>query len=191
MFIHFDAIDLNGRRVEGDQVEGHGLRPEVEALARDVGAQLVDVSGDVQAYWRLLRDLWAAGNAFIVVEHDVLPTQELLEAMWVCPEAICTGNFAPCDLQCVKFSAGLIQQFPTLFDDIGPHSWQGLDMAIQRSLDRNLPVRYCNHGGLFGTCVLDGQVARRHLHHPQIRHLSVETPPSLVAFRRRIVALSA
>jgi hypothetical protein len=178
---HYTGIGPTGESVEGDFEAEHGLRPEVEALALEVGARLVDVSGDDQAYWRLLRDYWAAGETFIVVEHDVLPTRELLESMWQCPEPLCTGDPAPgATLQCVKFAAALIGQFPTLLSDIGPHSWQGLDLAIEYRVDRNLPIRHylCGSGAATRHWHYPGE-PKRHMHGPPTRHLSV--PPTVYA----------
>lgn len=57
----------------GLSTPGRGLSSECEAFGRSVGARFVDVSGSAFAYYGVLRDLWAAGETFIYVEHDVVP----------------------------------------------------------------------------------------------------------------------
>jgi hypothetical protein len=43
-------------------------------------------------YWDLLNLLWAGESDFIVVEHDVLPTAAMVEAMWTCSAEWCSGT---------------------------------------------------------------------------------------------------
>src|ERR1700674_3770858 len=67
------------------------LRPEVRALGESVGAEFADVGASDTAYGQLVATLWAKGESFLLLEHDVLPTVALLEEMWACPSPWCAG----------------------------------------------------------------------------------------------------
>lgn len=49
---------------------------------------------DDYAYGRLLRELWAAGEDFLLIEHDVVPTVDHLLRMAICPSAYCAAPYA-------------------------------------------------------------------------------------------------
>jgi hypothetical protein len=67
------------------------LRPEVRAVGEEVGAEFADVSHSDMAYGELVARLWSAGQSFVLCEHDVVATPELLEEMWQCPADWCAG----------------------------------------------------------------------------------------------------
>lgn len=52
-------------------------------------AELEEVSGDPFAYWRLIRGLWATGEPFIVVEHDIVIRDDTLAELEACPHRWC------------------------------------------------------------------------------------------------------
>ena len=70
---------------------GTGLRAETREAVPD--AQFVNVEVDEFAYWRLLCDLWAKGETFILVEHDIVPTREQIDTLWACPEEWCGSPY--------------------------------------------------------------------------------------------------
>lgn len=96
--------------------------PEITAGAPP-NAEWWDVSGDPHAYWRLMRDVWADGEAFVVIEHDVVCRPDVIESFESCP---CDwGTFPYSDmchwecqeawadmLGCTRFSADLIAAVP-------------------------------------------------------------------------------
>lgn len=117
--------------------------------------ETVDVSGDDEAYWRLLRDLWDEGETFVVVEHDIV-----LGAYTLVDLARCEGEWCTCPypyfhgryygLGCAKFSDRLIARVPELMDLVGkmsdadhpPRHWCRLDAWIQRVLAKR-SIRPC------------------------------------------------
>lgn len=49
---------------------------------------------DDYAYGRLLRELWSDGEDFLLIEHDVVPTNDHLIRMVTCPNAYCAAPYA-------------------------------------------------------------------------------------------------
>jgi len=92
------------------------VHPATSRALRRASAEFHDVSGDDYAYWRLLRDLWAAGEAFIVVEHDIEPSAVQLRELAACPRPLCTfeylyrGSAAVSALGCTKFGQQLLRR---------------------------------------------------------------------------------
>jgi hypothetical protein len=134
-------------------------------------ARFVDVSSDDQAYWRLLRDLWHAGDDFIVVEQDIVVWPGLLNEMSECTQDWCSSPYRMSDIEttalgCVKFGSPLLTRTAGLLDGIleQHRSWQGLDGMLTGELHR--------------------RGYQEHVHLPAVRHLHKPTtqPP-----RRRIL----
>jgi hypothetical protein len=121
-----------------------GLSRATEAFGRRVGARFVDVSGSDFAYFELLKELWAAGESFIYVEHDVVPEQGLLPDLWECPEPYCTPGIS-CEV-IAKFGADLMQKWPGLIDEMGltsvcppvtgPINWGSVTLVLASELTR-------------------------------------------------------
>jgi len=103
-----------------------------------------DVSGSDDAYWGVLAGLWAAGEDFAVVEHDIIPAPGALASFEACAHGWCScpypylaGTYA--GLGCTRFRAGLIARQPDLMDVVAtmsndshpPKSWCTLDAWIQ------------------------------------------------------------
>ena len=93
------------------------------------GAEWVDVSADNLAYWRTLCDWWAAGEAFMVVEHDVVCRADVLVQFDACPEPWCAFPYDDMchwecmeawanTLGCTRFSAELMAAVPDALTSI-------------------------------------------------------------------------
>lgn len=76
---------------------------------------------DADSYRLLLRDLWQQGDAFTLVEHDVVPTDEQLDALELCDEPWCHFGYCPGDwvptFGCARFSRELIAGTRGVWDD--------------------------------------------------------------------------
>lgn len=125
------------------------LRPEVVQAMADTGRRFttVYVGTHDSAYWNLLSDLWAAGETFTIVEHDVLVTDRALSALDACPEVWCAHPVRYLDdvysgLGCTRFRAELIAQAPGAVERIArksdrlhpPKHWCRLDWWLQCEL---------------------------------------------------------
>jgi hypothetical protein len=132
-----------------------GLSPATEAFGRRIGARFVDVSGFDFAYYELLRDLWAAGESFIYVEHDVVPDRGLLPELWDCPEPYCTPGLS-CEV-CAKFGESLMRRWPKLIEEMGatscvppspgPIHWGSVTLVLSSELCRRGVQPHPHDGG--------------------------------------------
>lgn len=100
------------------------------------------------SYWELLRDLWADGRSFIIVEHDIVVNETTLDELRVCDHDWCAmpfpyrGNTHAYSLACAKFSSALIARHPDLMEAVGqmsdskhpPGHWCRLDAWIYAEL---------------------------------------------------------
>lgn len=93
------------------------------------------LEGD-DGYWKLLRDAWAQGEEFYIVEHDVIVWMGGIKALQECPEdwctlgTICHGNQIYTAFGCVKFGKQLVQSHPDVWDEITDHHWSTLDANL-------------------------------------------------------------
>lgn len=115
------------------------------------GGDLIDVSGSDYAYHDLLARLWSEGDGLILVEHDVVPSEEGYESLKRCRKPWCAlpypiGPHAPNDahmagdsLGCTKFSGRLMRRFPGVMEEAADHPrgagmpprhWTRLDTRI-------------------------------------------------------------
>lgn len=111
----------------------------------------VDVSREVGSYWQLLDRLWREGETFLVVEHDIEITPEVVEDAKACAERWCVWPYVgpggkPTDvleasLGCTRFSAQLLAEHPEALsyeiaerDGIVP--WRRLDVRVSDQLSR-------------------------------------------------------
>jgi len=126
-------------------LEMQGFRPRWERLNGTLAADF--------AYDRLIRTLWAEGQPFIIVEHDILPWPGALRELWECECAwgafpyYIFGQFRT-QLGCTKFDPAKLGACP-LPDE--PVHWSRLDWAIITGL-------------------LDRETG--HLHQPAVTHLN-------------------
>lgn len=105
-------------------LEMQGYKARFEPLNTDLVSDF--------AYDRLFRKLWAEGQPFILVEHDILPWPGALLQMWECDRPWCAcpyyifGEFRT-QLGCTKFDPVKLGKCP-LPDE--PVHWSRLDWAV-------------------------------------------------------------
>ncbi len=155
------------------------LEPATEALARRHGAGFVDVSQDDEAYYRLLTRLWGMGESFLIVEHDIVPAEQVIAEMRDCSEPWCAAPFPQLlalktadgqpvrrlqlaltwGLGLMRFNAALLRSHPDALERAGSLSrhWHDLDKTLLH-------------------VVLKGErhVPGPHLHYGECRHLRTE-----------------
>jgi hypothetical protein len=144
-----------------------GIAPETRAALNASGYPwtAADVSADDTAYTRLLGDLWAAGEPFALVEHDIVPFPGSLAGLLGCPRDWCAfpyrlGGIVHAGLGCTRFSAALLREYPA---------------AVTETLAESAPVHPAGHW-----CSLDDRLTRvlvragavRHVHDRQVTHLN-------------------
>lgn len=117
----------------------------LDALTIEEDCACVDVTGSERAYYDLLSSLWRDGEAFCIVEHDVIVNPDSLQELADCPEDWCSFPYDYAEwglthgLGCVKFSADLIARNPTAMIRVGVLSdakhakrhWCRLDARLQ------------------------------------------------------------
>ena len=115
------------------------------------GVLFMDVGGDDYAYGRLLRDLWARGETFCVIEHDVVPWAHTLPELACCPDPYCAVPYpwqqaVGVALGCTKFDSLLLRAYPDAVEIAlripsnygGPGHWRQLDVWLQAAVLRDL-----------------------------------------------------
>lgn len=117
------------------------------------------------AYAALIERLWAAGEAFCVVEHDVVPVPAMLDELEACSEDWCSHCYDDGDyprlpmLGLARFSAALLARRPEVGVSVlrtGGHRTRHVGW---RSLNETI----CHHLGAHG------EPWHRHL--PDVDHL--------------------
>ena len=63
-----------------------GLADETRRWGEEQHAEFVDVSGDDEAYFRLVSRLWTEGDEFFMVEQDIVPDPQQFLDMVACPK---------------------------------------------------------------------------------------------------------
>lgn len=130
----------------------------------------VDTSDDERAYGRLLCELWAADEGFIIVEMDMAFEAEQLFRLIDCPEPYCAGvydwttNTGPA-MGFTKFGAELIEACPRAGLGLSSLSWRQLDVIFMRRI----------LGHTYGW--------QPHVHLPPVRHLNPAQSPLREEFR--------
>lgn len=111
--------------------------------------QYVDVSGDEGAFWCLFRDLWAAGEDVILIEHDIVVRPATIDHFDRCPQSWCSCSYTwrwkpayhwltdrstkvlNASLGCVRFRAELLADCPELgSDDVLEDVVEGLPPGV-------------------------------------------------------------
>ena len=110
----------------------HKLQTVVDCLRiQFVQPELVKV-GDDESYWSLLRDEWAKGEEFFIVEQDVIVWTGAISMLQACAQSWCTlptlchGRMITTTFGCVKFGKQLVERNPGIWDDIS-RNWFHLD----------------------------------------------------------------
>ncbi len=133
-----------------------------------------DVSGDEEAYWRLLSTLWAAGKTFAIVEHDVVVRATTLEELRNCPSPWCSfqvpyvGGCAYAGLGCAKFDAELIRRHPDALNEVATFSDE-----------QHSPRHWCRLDHWLQDCVLKRRGEAMCVHGPPLKHLRANGDPML------------
>lgn len=110
----------------------HRLQLVVDCLRIQQVQPRLEKVDDGDAYWRLLSGMWALGEEFFVVEHDVAVWMGAIRQLKECPEDWCTlptlchGRMITTTFGCIKFGQRLIERRPGFWDDI-PTTWFHLD----------------------------------------------------------------
>lgn len=104
------------------------------------------------AYGCYFKERWDEGLNFINLEHDVVPSRETLESLWMCPNQLCITGYIYryktvihpeiVYLGCVKISKELIKSNPTLFDT--PCDWTSCEGRITIATSET----HCYHGSV-------------------------------------------
>lgn len=98
-------------------------------------AILVPLIDKEHGYGKYMWDRWQEGQPFINVEHDVVPSQEMLRELWNCPHTFCVTSYAenegPSLLGCVKFSEQFIFGTRGIFDNYP--NWKLCDTQVAKA----------------------------------------------------------
>lgn len=115
---------LTPEPLAGKALEREGVSAEVVVLDNGYG------------YGRLLDRLWADGETFVLLEHDVVPWPGAVDALLACDEPWCVheypfaANAVRWALGCVKVAERLLRGDP-VFRGV---MWNQLDAAVVREL---------------------------------------------------------
>ncbi len=148
--------------------ESHGTTSVIDAVKLNLAMQAITPRlvklESVYSYDMLFRELWAKGDPFILVEHDIIPWPGALAQLWTCPEPWCGfpySNFGTFRsyLGCTKFEPSRLGDCP-LSGEI--RSFGELDQIIIKTLllrdrtDWKARPKYKNH-----------------VHNPPVAHLNI------------------
>jgi hypothetical protein len=111
------------------------LHPKADQALRNCApqAERVDVSGSRFDYSALLVALWEDRRDFLLIEHDIEISPEILDSFAACPEPWCSVGSDPGSgtaLQCNRIRRELIDAAPDAFASFAGREWdQGHDAA--------------------------------------------------------------
>jgi hypothetical protein len=151
------------------------LYPGVREAVEDDGwtPELVAVGHSPTAYHEAFAVWWADGEAFCVVEQDIVIFPGALDELRDCPEPWCgrpyslsTGYGAY--LGCTRFSASLLRSRPSLMGDIDGLRFDGTPRRMWGRLDTRLKQ------------VLEDSGISMHVHWPAVGHLNPAQQPPIV-----------
>ena len=110
--------------------------------------ELVEMVAE-DSYWRLLTNLWADGEDFAVVEHDITVHPSVFDELEACPEPWCVYPHEYVQpsyygMGCVRFRSELLTGAPGVMHSVGersdhvhpPRHWCSLDKWLQDELPR-------------------------------------------------------
>jgi hypothetical protein len=136
------------------------LHPEVTTALSSTGQwEDWNVGYADDAYWHLFASLWARGETFCVVEHDVIVRDMALDELASCESDWCSFlvpyvGLEYAGLACAKFTEALIARVPDALqavaanpgdEDHPPKHWCRLDAWLQAALEE-AGERKCIHG---------------------------------------------
>ena len=155
------------------------INHEEVAAACPPGTIFADVSGSNLAYWELLCDIWAKGEDFAIIEHDVLCRPDVVEQFEECPEPWCTfGYQGICHIQCqeawanqlglTRFRAEVMAAAPDAVTSIPPGplmDWHNLCDGLGGAHPSSSAMQ-----GLVRDKSLRGRHFTHHWHYPAVEH---------------------
>jgi hypothetical protein len=106
----------------------------IMALFRaDPLAEIVSVAGNPYAYWSVFTSLWREGRPFIIVEHDIVVTAQVLDDLASCGGKWCAFTYHEeigepvSGLGCTKF----VPTIPLYLEaGWGDPIWQNVDTTV-------------------------------------------------------------
>ena len=108
----------------------------------------------VEAYWRLLCELWATGEDFAIIEHDIEIHEAVVREFTECANPWCVNWYdgqqrtwtgrgdvpvpvvLKCALGCVRFRGELTRTHPRLLSHMTVRRWDRLDSQLASLLQR-------------------------------------------------------
>lgn len=139
-------------------------RSALDATGRAI--EYVDVGHSPTAYHELLLNVWHAGEAFLVVEQDIVPWDGAIDELEECPSPWCgrgynLGTHIGAYLGFTRFSDALVCDNPGVID------------AIDRLAPDGTPRRYWGRLDTRLKQVLEDQLGLTvDLHWPAVEHLN-------------------
>lgn len=100
------------------------------------------------SYSKYFKERWRDKETFINIEHDVVPTPDILKSMWDCVSELCVAGYSS-KLQvargtaftgCAKISASIIERNSGLFNE--PCDWIECEGRIAKASNE----QFCYHG---------------------------------------------
>lgn len=153
------------------------------------GTIFIDVSGGVTAYWEALCDIWAKGETFAIIEHDVICRPDVVEQFDACPEPWCLFGYTPiCHPECqeawrnqlglTRFRSELMAAVPDALTSIPDEvayrqrrrDWHNLCDELAGDKIAGVDQLTLRPGSLRAAGY------SHHWHFPPVRHRSWETP---------------
>lgn len=157
--------------------------PRVE-LAVPLDTIWVDVSADDEAYWRAMCDIWAKGEDFAIVEHDVVVHASVAWQFDACPEAWCAFAYdnichPHCQeawanmLGCTRFRAEIMMICPDAVTAVPPgrRNWHNLCDHIAGNKIHGVDQPILTPGSVRAAGY------EHHWHPPPVHHISWEGHP--------------
>lgn len=109
------------------------------------------VNGNDTDYAALIADVWARGEGFVIVEHDIAPWWGAIDHLRQCPKDWCMFEYAKYGggvthgLGCVKFSDRLVKNYPDLSKIWINTDWRLLDGAVGSAIVSVIHSEPCFH----------------------------------------------
>lgn len=115
-------------------------------------------------YFDLLSELWAAGETFAIVEHDIVVDESVVDELEWCPHPWCAFPYRYLygyhhGLGCVRFHRDILRRHPKAMSLVGAMSDEG-----------HPPKHYCRLDGWLRT-VLSRRGESMHQHWQMVTHL--------------------
>lgn len=134
--------------------------------------ELADVSEADDSYWSLLAGLWAGGETFVIVEHDVIVRPDTMAELAACGSVWCGhktpyihGDYA--GMGCSKFGADMLRAVP-----------DALDQVAVMTDSAHAAKHWCRVDAWLQSHVLPRAGFSQHLHEPSLGHYRPYSGPA-------------